>query len=233
MPSTNINKEDKIRVLLIFVFMFLFLTSRYLGLLAAQGFTKLTYSVSLSGTVNVYGVGRIRWKAYGNLILYDYGNDEIRLRLNINYISPSIPGLFDEIKPELEELLFNLKEALGGALKQKSSLFSRIIIPYYSNDLKTMMKCPAKVKVDYYSDQEGVTLFMPKEANLPIYIAFNGKIEGEATLSSAQGFVCGSPLVSNETRKMLLYLTFGISLTAIISFAVFRSRWKNFYWRYI
>ena len=233
MSTINFNKGNKIRALLVFVLIFLFLTSRYLGLLAAQSFTELTYSISLSGTVNVYGMGEIHWRAYGNLILYDYGNNEIRLRLNINYISPSIPGLFNEIKPELEELLFNLKKALGDTLKQKSSFSSGIMIPYYSEDLKTMMKCSAKVKVNYYGDQEGITFFMPKEAHLPIYITFKGRIGGSATLSSAQGFVCGSPLVSNEIRKMLLYLTFGISLTAIISFAVFRSRWKSFYWRQI
>ena len=233
MLVTKIIKKDKIKIVFVLIFIFLFLISmsKSIGFLAAQSPTKLTYFISLRGTTQIYGMRKIEWKAYGNLILYNYGNGEIRLRLNVGYLSPSLPELFNTIRPELEGLLFNLREAIESGLREEGSSFSGITVPYYSNDLKSMMKCLANVKVNYYKDQEGVTLFMPSKNRLPVYIIFNGNIEGKAVLSSAQGFICGLPLVSKNTKKMLFYLTFGISIIAIISFVIFRSRWKSFYWR--
>ncbi len=198
----------------------------------AQGSTEVTYTVSLSGTSKIYGAGTVKWEAYATLIVYYGEGSKLRLRLNVNYISPSISGLYDIIKPQLEQFLYILREAIEFSSEKGSPLSNKLVIPYYSESTSSMMKCIAYFKSEYHLDGENISILMPKGSYLPAYMIFSGNIGGKAMLSSASGLVCGSPLVSRNLKKIMLYSTLGILLAAIFSFIAFRYRYsKNFYWR--
>ncbi len=161
----------------------------------------------------------VSWEIQGKLNIFLNGENMPKLTLEVNYLAPSLPGLYNKIKPQLQLFLLNLRYAIKQNNTNVLLLKNKFVVVYYQLNSGKMMKCKADYMVIYRNNNMIIKLYYSKQqTGLPLAFEVNGVVVGKGSLMLGKNINCGSSLVSNSLRKSLLYTTISITVLALMSF---------------
>jgi hypothetical protein len=174
----------------------------------------LIYKISLEGSYWSVYLGNITWYLEGTLNI-TMTREGPRMILRINYVYPNLPDIYVHLKPQLEDLLRDIKMAILSNFYEKVSGKVPPVI-YYSVNNETMMICKVYYITELKKNNELIIIYLSRDLS-PLIIEVIGPIKGKALLATAQGVNCDRPLLTQSEKKLMSFLTLSITIAAIAS----------------